>query len=212
MKITTIKQAKNPDFVNIYLDGEFWVRLHKDNLLQNNLAKGDFLTEELKSSLEQKSNYDKAYNKALDKIARRPHSKKELLDYLRLKQRLDPELIKRVTNKLEEFNFLNDEKFAEFWIESRLSAGNKSKRQIFAELLQKGIAKDLATEALNRFDEQLAEQDEDIVIREIRRWGGKIPERNTKEHQKFLGRLLRKGISYEKIRKYLNDSDIITKV
>ena len=77
------------------------------------------------------------YNKALDILSRREHSKKELR--LKLSKKFeDTEEIIEVIDRLESNNLLNDFRFAELYVSMRKRKGFGPNR-ISYELLNKGI-------------------------------------------------------------------------
>ena len=77
------------------------------------------------------------YNKALDLISRREHSKKELKDKL-LKRFEENDLINQVIEKLESNDLINNYRFAEMYVMSRKRKGFGPKK-IAYELFTKGI-------------------------------------------------------------------------
>ncbi len=87
-------------------------------------------------------------NSALRFLSRRPHTEKEVADYLlqRLKKRSPltdeqmQEEIAPVMRRLTELDFVNDEKFALWWVQQRTVNKPKGWRAIAFELQRKGIS------------------------------------------------------------------------
>ena len=86
------------------------------------------------------------YNKSLDLLSRREHSKKEIKEKLRLRFN-DREIIDNVLSKLLENNLVNDKRFAEAYVVSRKRKGFGPKKIIF-ELISKGVEELMASEVI----------------------------------------------------------------
>jgi len=101
-------------------------------------------------ALEQESRFGKLYARALEYCFMRPHSSKEVRDYLyrktrptriktgELKEGVSVELTTRVFDRLVEKGYINDQAFARFWIENRSLTKGASRRKLSAELQCKG--------------------------------------------------------------------------
>jgi len=82
---------------------------------------------------------------ALKILSLRPHSKQEVINFLRRKTS-DAALINQTIAKLEKAKLINDEEFAKWYIESRSRTRPRGARLLSHELKQKGI--DTATSNL----------------------------------------------------------------
>ena len=87
------------------------------------------------------------YNKALDLISRREHSKKEIRDKLLIRFD-DKDVINSVINKLNSNNLIDDYRFAELYVISRKRKGVGPKKIAF-ELLGKGINDSVSKEIIS---------------------------------------------------------------
>tara|TARA_B100001029_G_C14991249_1_gene412181 strand:+ start:406 stop:858 length:453 start_codon:yes stop_codon:yes gene_type:complete len=87
------------------------------------------------------------YNKALDLISRREHSKKEIRDKLLIRFD-DKDVINSVINKLNSNNLIDDYRFAELYVISRKRKGFGPKKIAF-ELLGKGINDSVSKEIIS---------------------------------------------------------------
>ena len=87
------------------------------------------------------------YNKALDLLSRREHSKKEISDKLLIRFD-DKEIIDSVIDKLNSNNLINDYRFAELYVMSRKRKGFGPKKIAF-ELLGKGINESVSKEIIS---------------------------------------------------------------
>jgi regulatory protein len=86
------------------------------------------------------------YNKALDIISRREHSKKEIKDKL-LKKFNTPDVIDEVISKLIENNLINDTRYAQMYVLFRKRKGFGPKK-IRLELMSKGVNDSISSLAI----------------------------------------------------------------
>lgn len=150
--------------------------------------------------------FDRYYNLSLRFLSYRPRSEKEIYDYLKKKSSNSPnlteEIINKIIEKLKEYRFIDDSAFAKFWVEQRTKFKSKPIRVIEYELKQKGIDKILTEEILSSFDRT------DLDLENAR----KLAERKLdfyrgldvrKRKEKVTNYLLRRGFSFEIVRKAL---------
>ncbi|MCL5114011.1 MAG: RecX family transcriptional regulator [Patescibacteria group bacterium] len=142
--------------------------------------------------------FEKFYNKALKFLSYRPRSEQEVIKNL-LRKKSPEDIIKKITAKLEEQKFLNDEEFVKWWVEQRTTFKPRSLRLIKIELKQKGISNDLVEKVIN--DVGLTIDDlasaRKLVERKKEKW------KNLSREQKFqkLSRFLAsRGFSYDIIK------------
>jgi len=91
------------------------------------------------------------YNKALDLLSRREHSRKEL--FLKLINRFESqEEINLTLDKLEGKNLLNDSRFAEEYVQARRKKGF-GPIKISAELEKRGVYETLISKEIDKFDD-----------------------------------------------------------
>jgi len=86
MRITDISlQAKNKDRVNISVDGKYRFSLDIFQVSELGIKIGKEYTDEELAQIETESQFGKLYGRALEYTLMRPHSAKEIRDYLRRK-------------------------------------------------------------------------------------------------------------------------------
>lgn len=205
MVITSIEQAKKrEERVNLFLDDNFWVGLDKNQLIQFGLHKGKIITEEDKIHIEEESMFYKLLERVINYTLIRPRSKFEILQYLTLKKGTDELTANKVIERVEEKGFLSDEKFAEWYIQTRTSHGFHGKNKISAELAKKGVEKSIVQKLLKESEE---ENDNSEKIRELYtkvKYKVKFKseyERKNKIYQRIMGR----GYTFAEIEKALKD-------
>lgn len=82
--------------------------------------------------------YEKSMNAAIRFLSYRPRSKKEIVDFLK-KKKAEVEIREKVIERLTEFGYIDDEKFAAWWIEQRSTFRPKGKKLLELELRAKGV-------------------------------------------------------------------------
>jgi len=214
MKITDITQAvRNPDRVNISVDGKYRFSLDMYQLSSLGLKIGREYSEAELDELETESQFGKLYARALEYCLMRPHSKKEVRDYLWRKTRetkyksrqtgeiksragVSQEIADRVFDRLVEKGYLDDEKFTRFWIENRNQTKGSSLRKLTNELRVKGVESSIIDQILA----ESSRNDSDEIAKIIAKKRSKYP-----EEQKLIAYLARQGFSYDEIKTALAD-------
>jgi len=147
---------------------------------------------------------DRYYNLSLRYLSYRARSEKEIKDYLHKKQlrakNLTDEIIIEIIERLKSYNFINDSLFAKAWIADRRQIKNKPTQVIRFELKQKGINEEVISKYLDRDDSK------DSDLENAKKLANKkmdfyrnLPE--DKRREKVMGYLLRKGFSYDVVKK-----------
>jgi len=81
---------------------------------------------------------EQAYDYALRFLASRPRSEAEVRRRLRARQ-AEAETVEAVIARLRRAGLVDDETFANYWVENRMTFRPKSKRVLLAELKNKGV-------------------------------------------------------------------------
>jgi regulatory protein len=148
--------------------------------------------------------FERYYNLSINYLSIRPRSEKEILDYLKKKARnapnLSEEIITQIIEKLKAYKFIDDSQFASLWMEQRAKSRHKPIRAIEFELKQKGISKDLIDKSLKDIDGK------DLDLGNAKKLAERKMEfyRNldpAKRREKVMSYLLRKGFSYDTVKK-----------
>lgn len=199
--ITSIKPQKNKKRVNIHLDGKFGFGLDLETFIKLNLSVGKRLSDEAIKKIVREAEFQKVYDKILRFAILRPRSEKEFEDWLKrhkVHKSLHDELFKR----LKRLEFLDDRKFATWWVEQRLQFKFKSKRELVQELRLKGVAKDIIEDVLSdaQIDEEKAARG--ILEKKAYRWKNLEGFEKRKKMAEFLGR---KGFGWDVINEVIKD-------
>ena len=156
-------------------------------------------------STQEAIDYSRALNRAVAMLARRPCSKKEILDRLR-RAGFAEETADLVLYKLEKEKLLDDEAFCVQWIRYRIS-GKYGPAVIRRELRMKGISEDIIDSAFAGLDEEAEQENALAVARKA--WKRTKPTDDIrKNRQKVITALVRKGYSWEAAREACHQVEI----
>lgn len=216
IKITAITaQAKDKNRVNVMVDGVYRFSLDIFQYADLGIKVGKEYTEEELSELEQESRFGKLYARALEYCLMRPHSAKEVRDYLWRKTRetkvrsrttgeiktregVSQALADRVYDRLVEKGYLDDEKFTRYWIENRSLTKGASRRKLIAELRAKGVDQSVIDQALLSTERSDRSELEKVIAKKRARYP---------DDQKFMAYLAGQGFSYDDIKQALSETD-----
>jgi len=189
-KITAIEpQQKNPQRVNLYLDGEFAFGLVR--ITAGWLKVGQELSAEKIAALQAEDENEMAYQKALHFISYRPRSSAEVHQNL-TKRGIPEALVEQTVNRLQRAGLVNDQEFARAWVENRNTFQPRSKSALRMELRRKGLSDEIVQSVL---DEQVDE--EALAFEAARKYGRRLAGLEWPEfRQKLSGFLARRGFSY----------------
>ncbi|HMV29111.1 MAG TPA: RecX family transcriptional regulator [Anaerolineales bacterium] len=150
-RITALEvQRKNPNRVNIYLDGEFAFGLARITAAW--LKVGDILTDEKITALQNEDARERALQQALLFLSYRARSEKEIRQNLK-KHEYPEDAIEYTMTRLRENRLANDNEFAQAWVENRNTFRPRSRRALTMELRQKGLDEETVKNAVADIDE-----------------------------------------------------------
>ncbi|MBN2146682.1 MAG: RecX family transcriptional regulator [Anaerolineales bacterium] len=189
-KITALKaQKRNPQRVNVYLDGEFAFGLARITAAW--LQVGQELSDEKIAELQAQDAQEAAYQQALTLLNYRQRTAAEMRQRLAQKG-LPADLVTAVIERLQRNSLLNDQRFAQDWVENRSQFRPRSARLMAAELRRHGIDQDAIAQAVQEVDEQaLALQ----AARKQARRLAHLPEPDFR--RKLTGFLARRAFPFE---------------
>jgi len=192
-KITAIEpQQKNPQRVNVYLDGEFAFGLAR--ITTGWLKVGQELSDEKISVLQAEDANELTYQKALHFLSYRPRSTAEVRQNLE-KRGTPIALVEETLVRLERAGLVNDRDFAQVWVENRNTFQPRSKSALRFELRRKGLSDEVVQSVL---DEKVDE--EALAFEAARKYASRLAGREWLDfRQKLSGFLARRGFSYTTI-------------
>lgn len=214
MKITALtSQQKDPNRINVMVDGVYRFSLDISQIVSLGVKVGREYSEKELSEIEGESQFGKLYARALEYCLMRPHSEREVRDYLWRKTRATKyksrktgeikeregyavELVERVFGKLVEKSYVNDESFARFWVENRNQTKGASRRKLEAELRAKGVSQEIIARELSATDRNDDDELQKVIAKKRNRY---------QDEQKLMQYLARQGFGYDDIKRALSD-------
>lgn len=200
-KITDLKQGvKNPNRVNVFVDGKFAFSLDVTQVVDFKIKVGKLLGPEELLEYQKASEFGKLYQRALEWVLVRPRSEKEAYDYLYKKvyeKKLDKNYINNIFEKLKDRKYLDDFKFAEWYVENRFVKKGVSVRRLKMELMKKGIEKSIIEEILSASERN----DKDEILKIIAKKRAKYTD------EKLIQYLCRQGFSFELVSELVRSSE-----
>lgn len=151
-KITALQvQKRNPNRVNVYLDGEYAFGLAR--IVAAWLQVGQTLDEEKITKLQADDSRERAWNQALLYLSYRARSENEIRQNLN-KHEIPDAVIEETLERLRREGFANDKKFASAWVENRSTFRPRGRRALAMELRQKGIDDSTIQNVLEDVDDE----------------------------------------------------------
>lgn len=198
MIITNIIQNKRfKNYYDIYIDDEYLFFVTYKELKFLKLKENDLLSEEILHKIYRDYVYPRAKNRAFRLLQRRDMPKKEIIKKLK-DTGYNQYIINKVIEFLEEYNFIDDRKYTEKYI--NYNKTKKSLKQINIELIRKGISKDIVEE----FADYTEICEEDIAYNLIYKKYKNLDTIDNKIKRRMISYLMRKGYNYGLISKVIN--------
>lgn len=199
--ITSIKPQKNKKRVNIYLDDKFGFGLDLENFVKLGLKVEQELSEDRVAEILKKAELQKTLEKLLRFSTLRPRSEREINNWLK-KYKVHRSLISSLLKKLKRLELLDDKKFAQWWVDQRMSFRPRSKRILNQELRIKGIDRNTIEDVLAEVVIDEVKIAKEILSKKMYKWE-KLPEFEAK---KKMGEFLaRKGFGWSIINKVIKE-------
>lgn len=204
-RVTELKQGvKNPNRVNVFVDGKFAFSLDVAQVVDLGVKVGMELPEEKKVELKKASEFGKLYQRTLEWVLVRPRSERETRDYLRRKlhrasseqitespeedrSKFSQEIIKCLISR----GYIDDRKFAEWYVENRFVKKGVSRKRLLMELRKKGVSGEIIDEVLGSRDDR--EEIQKMIARKRAKY----------DDEKLMAYLCRQGFSYDLVREEL---------
>lgn len=208
-KISAIKvQKKDHNRVSIYLDDVYAFGLTRITAAW--LRIGQELSENEISRLISEDDVEIAYLRALKYLSYKPRSSAEIEERLR-RYEYSEQVIEQVHGKLVEKGYINDQQFADTWVENRNTFRPRSHRILRWELRNKKISEETISSILDE-----TEPEEKLAMAAARKYLPKVANCERDQfYRRLAGYLGRRGFSYSitaPILAELWESEIQTKI
>jgi regulatory protein len=188
-KITALKlQKRNKNRVSVYLDGEYALGLAK--IVAAWLKVGQELTDEKINQLQEQDAIEVALQIAINYLSYRPRSEDEIRKNLKKKD-IQDHVIEEVIERLQRGGLVDDQRFAELWIENRSEFRPRGNRVLRMELRQKGIPDKIIDSVTSNIDEDY------LAYQAAMKQARKYRDLEWQEfRKKMYGFLARRGFDY----------------
>jgi len=209
VRITALKvQLRDKSRVNVFVDGKYSFSLDATQVIDLGVRTGNEYSEAEFTQLLEESQFGKLYTRSLEYVLVRPRSQRELRDYLYRKTRdtrtkeglvkkgVTKELTVRVFDRLLEKGYLDDEKFARFWVENRNMRKGSSMRKLQSELMAKGVESSIISQVIESSERNDDEELQKIIAKKAVRYD---------DEKKLIAYLMGQGFSYSQVRSALTD-------
>ena len=185
--------------VSVHLSTGEHLQLDYDRWTSLQLEKEVPLSEDHYTELLEQSTFWKIRKKALDYLAVREHSRRELVNKLKNKFKED-HLIEQCLHELQEKDLQSDMRYTHAFIRSRVSNKICGPFMILAETQNKGISREMAKSVLEEYDDQ------ELWLEKARKYLLRVT-RNSPQHQTNIlwNKLYQRGFSPEIIQQILTE-------
>lgn len=182
-----VHQQKNPERVSLFIDGKFALGLPATEIVRRGLKTGQRLTEDDMAILAAVDEGARATDAAIQFIAHRPRSEREVRDRLR-KRGYSSEAIEIAVEKVRGWNYLDDKSFAEFWVENRVRHRPRGARMLASELRQKGVDREVIDNVLEETELNEDAAALDLARKRLPRLSSLEPQTRERRLSQYLAR------------------------
>ena len=207
--------VKNPNRVNVFINGKYSFSLDLTQVVDFKLKIGKEITNQQLLEYKKASEFGKLYQRTLEWVLIRPRAEKEIRDYLFRKLRKSSsgtfrsrpssrgslttfapagaqvssedisELSDNILKRLLARGYVDDRRFAEFYVENRFVKKGISRKRLQMELMKKGVAREIIDEVLE------VRNDETEILKVITK------KRSKYDDDKLIQYLCRQGFDYQ---------------
>lgn len=200
--ITSIEpQIKDKTRCSVFVDGRFYCGIKLEVAVKYRLKAGMSVDKEYLDGIQLETEKAQAVDKALTHISASPKTRSQIAKFLKDKGYV-PAVIGYVFERLDYYGYADDKAYCKAYIES---VSGKSKRAIEAELLKRGVERDIVDEALSSY----SDDEEEVYALLVKKLKGK--EINKENVYKACGYLISKGYDYDAVKsageRIYNDGD-----
>lgn len=197
--LLTFEKGK-ADKIHISIDGNYTMTVDATYWYGLGIKNKTEINEEELAQLKSSVNSRCAFNKAIELISRREHSRKEIIT--KLTQRSYGDVAEEVADELERRGYLDDERFAVMYSKELKQRKNMGKRRISQELYNKGISREIIGNILDDMEENPIEDITDLINRKYYRYLS-----DEKGRTRTVNALVRLGYSYTDIKNAIKEID-----
>ncbi len=201
-KVSPLNKA-GANRVNVYLDYKFGFGIDLETFVKLKLKVEQELTDDQVEEAKNLGYFQKILGNLLNFATLRPRSEKEIKDWF-FRKKVPESFQEKLISKLGKYDLLGDEKFAKWWVDSRIQFKYKSKKEISFELQKKGVSREIIDKILGESEINEEEFAKKLMDKKAYRWGKLPPVERRKKMTQFLAR---KGYGWEVIKKLIGEID-----
>lgn len=198
MLITT--ERGRLDKIHIYADGKYRLTVDEAYWTMLGIPEKSDISEEAFIELENGILRRRAFNKGVELLAMREHSRREIV--AKLTQKGYREVAEETADRLSEYGYLSDERFASLYAKELKEKKKLGKGRIKQELLRKGIDRDIIENVLDDMEENPEEE----ILSILRKKYPSFSE-DEKVKNRAVNALLRYGYRIHDIKNALSSFD-----
>jgi regulatory protein len=191
MTVTELRKRRHR-LTALFLDGEE-VLIDTETFLLSGIRVGQTMSEEELEQLKDRSNHNRAYEKALYLLEFRPHSRQELLT--KILREYPEEAAMQAVTRVDELGLLNDEAYAADLAEEFLNRKGYGIHRARQELARRGIDRDLIEEVLSAVETDPEEQLRNLIRKKYK----PLPT-DRKGVEKVIAAMVRRGYEFSQVR------------
>jgi regulatory protein len=205
MKITAIEpQTRNPERVNLSIDGAFRLALPAELVYSVPLRVGDVVTEEQLREWEVRDQRWRAREAALNLLSFRPRTAVELQRRLREKG-FDPEIASDCIAELTDRGLIDDASFAQSFIRDRIRFRPRGAQRLLQELRTKGVDWETARATVSEVWEKEEVSEMDLARQAAAKWYPRAGESQLRARRRLYNFLARRGFSADAVRQVVDE-------
>lgn len=203
-----VSKSKKKTAYKIFIDDDYAFLLYRQDIKIYQLEINSEVTSSIYDKIIEETVYRRAKQKAMAILKYMDRTEKEL--FIKLKEAFYTEDITlRTIEYLKSYNYLNDERFASYYIRTKMNT--LSKLTIKTKLIQKGINMNVLEKIMDiEYDTPMNDIDPEILAinKAINKKCKDTKELDWEGKQKLIASLYRKGFDLDKVYTCLN-SEII---
>ena len=166
------------------------------------LHKGMDLDEKTLANIEKEADLYKAYVLTIQYLSYRMRTKKEIRDYL-IKKEIFEDAIPDIIDRLVSEGLVNDLEFAKMFTRTRIETSLKGPAVVKREMIEKGVARELAEEAIQLYTYEIQYEKASKLIE--KKLNQTQKDSNVKVQQKLQQFMMQKGFSSDIIQELMQD-------
>lgn len=188
-------ESKGPGSSGITLDDGSFFLLADQQVIELSLSEGGVADARLLFEAAAAWARERAWLKSIDLLSRRDHSIEELRKKL-FDRDFDRDAAASAIDRLREAGYLDDRRFAEELIRTRLRRHPEGRSALASALAVKGVDRHIAEQALEQ------EATDDVLCAALEAAGHKLA-RSGRRGRRLIAALCRRGFSFSEVRNFV---------